>query len=147
MAQSGSYFFDSEMLSSTGAAQSPDDITLKAAELEFEKLPWEAVASTFEYIRSGHSSSDLSDFLSRPCQPITVEDNSDCLWTSLREALVHAGVSTLEDDLRKEIMKFSQEALSKEGLNEDQDPWESRYPIAKMKKYLLVRCQFLSLRF
>lgn len=40
MAQSGSYSFDSEMLSSTGAAQSPDDITLKAAELEFEAEAW-----------------------------------------------------------------------------------------------------------
>jgi hypothetical protein len=58
------------------------------------------------------------------------------MWTSLREALVHAGVSTLEDDLRKEIMKYSQEALCKKGLIHD--PWETGNLVAKMKKYLLV---------
>jgi hypothetical protein len=51
---------------------------------------------------------ECPDFLqgSVRCLPVQVDDCSDCLWTALREALVHIGVSTLTDDLRTEIMKY-----------------------------------------
>jgi hypothetical protein len=91
--------------------QSLDDIILKAADFEFIELP-KAVASKFEY-SINLSPCDL--FLSSPYQPITLEDSSDCMWTSLREALLYAVVSTLDDDQKKEIMKYSQEVLAKEG--------------------------------
>ena len=101
------------------------------------QLPWEFIIKYFDACKCGSFPLLLAD----PGQAIDVEDSSDCLWISLREALVHVGVSTLEDDLRKETLKSLQ--LIEDGSKQDQDPitiWMAK----KSKDYIKVHIYFIN---
>jgi hypothetical protein len=87
------------------AAQSPEDFLLKAEDVDLKQLPW--VKLLQQHQDSAFVLAEVPPFLSDlDGSMIQVDDCSDCLWTALREALVHIGVSTLADDLRTEIMKY-----------------------------------------
>ncbi len=116
-----------------GAAQSPDDFSLMAKDVDLKQLPWvKLLAQDSAFIQS-----DVPCFLEGLGEPVQVEDCSDCLWTSLREALVHIGVSTVENDMRSEIMKY----FSKESTEFSKKATEWFDSPKHSTKYLNVRRQ------
>jgi hypothetical protein len=84
-----------------------DDVALKHDDFNLPCLPWEIVIRTVpSKFCTRLDIQNVPHFL-KDLRPEEIDDNSKCLWTSLREAFVHAGVvalSTSEDDVRKETL-------------------------------------------
>jgi hypothetical protein len=109
-----------EAAASLFTAQSSDDRVLTAVDVGLPKLPWEIITDD-SYVQGDFvysPESKLAKSLRDPhlAQAIPVEDNSDCLWTALREAMVHVGVPVLKDDLREDTLKYLSETGSKKEL-------------------------------